>query len=376
MKRVFIPIIAITFCILGITGCMQKNNGDAKMGPAIDAMLQTLTYAGNFSGTVLVAKKGKVILRKAYGFANYELDVRNTPTMKFRICSLTKQFTALAILQLQERGLLNVNDPLAKYFPDFPNGSNITIHHLLTHTSGIFNISTTADILERTKQSINLEKEIVIIKSGKAEFTPGDHYSYNNSGYILLTYIIEKVSGKSYEKYMQENIFNPLGMKNSGIDDPIKIIKNRASGYSKENNILQNAPYTDMAWAAGAGYIYSTIDDMYLWDRALYTQKLLSKKSLDAMTTGYTPLEPGSHELFYGYGVGVAKTPFGTLIEHRGGTSGFKAIISRYIEQDICIIFLSNFMFIQTQKIKDDIAAILFNKPHQRQKTNSTNAKS
>ncbi len=366
MKRILIPMIAISLGILGITACMQKNNGDAKITAAIDDYLKTQTSAGNFSGTVLVAKKGTIILRKAYGFANYELDVPNTPTMKFRIGSVTKQFTALAILQLQERGLLKVTDPLAKYIPDFPNAHNITIHQLLTHTSGIFNISRTPDILERAKQSITLEKEIEIIKKGAPEFTPGDHYSYNNSGYVVLISIIQKVSGKTYEKYLQENIFNPQGMKDSGIDDPIKIIKNRVAGYDKDTHGLKNAVYTDMAWANGAGAIYSTIDDMYLWNRALYGNKLLSQKSLDAMMTGYIPMVQGSDAIKYGYGLEIENnTPFGRRIEHGGKTNGFRSLLVCYPDEDVCIIILSNFIFAPVKEIKDTIMANLFNQPHQ-----------
>lgn len=360
MKQIHLSVIGIGLCILSFTGCMQKSNGDAKMASTIDALIQAHTNTKDFSGTVLVAKKGKIILRKAYGFANYELDVPNAPIMKFRICSLTKTFTALAILQLQERGLLNVNDSVAKYIPDFPNGDSITIHQLLTHTSGIFNISKMPDILEQAKHSITLEKEIDIIKKGSTEFAPGDHYSYNNSGYILLTYIIEKVSGKSYEHYMQENVFNPIGMKDSGIDDPIRIIKNRAAGYNKDEKGLQNAVFTDMMWANGAGYIYSTVDDMYLWDRALYTEKLLSKKSLESMMTAYVPIEKGSDKIFYGYGYGLEKTRSGRLLEHTGRTSGFRAILSRYPDEDAVIIILSNFMFSPIKQMKEDIAAIIF----------------
>ena len=311
---------------------------------ALDAYFKNQTEQQNFSGTVLIVQNGTILLKKAYGFANYELDVSNTLATKFRIGSLTKQFTALAIMQLQEKGELKVSDKLARYIPDFPNAANITLHQLLTHTSGIFNISTMPDILERAKQSITLEKEVDIIKHGKPEFSPGHHYSYNNSGYIVLTSIIEKVSGKSYENYMQDHIFKPLGMTSSGVDSPIALIKNRAAGYNKDQRGLINAPYSDMAWNAGAGELYSTIDDMCRWHRALRNATILSQEYINTLMAPHVQMETDNE--WYGYAFWhVKKTPFGPLIGHRGSAVGFRGVYYYYPDHDVTLILLSNFMF-------------------------------
>ncbi len=342
---------ALSFICLAVFFLMGMRSPRVSASKSLDTFLEQQTVQKNFSGTVLIAHKDNILLKKAYGYANYELSVPNTNAIRFRIGSITKQFTAVAIMQLQEKGLLNVNEPLAKYIPNFPNGSNITLHHLLTHTSGIFNISTLPDIIERAKQSVTLVQEVDFIRGQKAEFNPGDRYSYNNSGYILLTYIIEKVSGKSYGNYLQENIFNPLGMLDSGIDSPIPIIKNRASGYSKDQTGLINAPYTDMAWTAGAGQIYSTIEDMYRWHRALQKGTILTRESILLMQKAHTCDKDRQNEC-YGYGFyHVPDTKFGVLLGHRGGTLGFKSAYYYYPKHDLTIIILSNFMFAPLKEI-------------------------
>ncbi len=349
MKHILLALL-IAGSVLSSAGCMQKSS-IANAASSLDSFLQQQTAQQNFSGTVLIARKGKIVLNKAYGFANYELSAPNTLQTKFRIGSITKQFTAVAIMQLQEKGLLNVHDTISKYISDFPNGKNITLHHLLTHTSGNFNISTLPDIVERAKQSTTLEKLVDFIKQQKAEFSPGDRYSYNNSGYILLTYIIEKASGKTYAQYLQENIFNPLGMKDSGIDSPIPIIKNRASGYSKDQTGLINAPYTDMVWTAGAGQIYSTIEDMYRWHCALQNGTVLCKESIQLMQKAHACDQERPNEC-YGYGFyHVKNTKFGPLLGHRGGTLGFKSAYYYYPEHDLVILILSNFMFAPLKEI-------------------------
>ena len=324
----------------------------------LDSYVKNQTQQQKFSGSVLIAKKDTILISKSYGLANYELNVPNAPDTKFRIGSITKQFTAFAIMQLQEKGLLNVQDRLSKYLPDFPNGQNITLHQLLTHTSGIYNISTMPDIIEKAKQAITLEKLVTLIKQQKPEFSPGDHYSYNNSGYILLTYIVEKVSGKSYGQYLNENIFKPLKMLNTGVDSPIPIIKNRAAGYSKEGDTLVNAPYTDMAWTQGAGVLYSTVEDLYRWHRALQQGALLSKESLKTLMAAHVPMESSNE--YYGYGFWhVKNTQLGSLIGHRGKTVGFHSAYYYYPEHELVIIILSNFMFAPLKDILDEVATIV-----------------
>lgn len=324
----------------------------------INEYLQVHTNKYYFSGAVLIAQNANIIISKGYGMANYELDVPNTPQTKFRIASITKQFTAMAIMQLQEKDLLNVNDSISKHIPDYPEtGKQITIHHFLTHTSGIPNYTSFPDYQETMMIPSSLETTINKFKDKPLEFTPGEKYSYCNSGYILLGYIIEKVSGKPYETYLQEHIFQPLEMKNTGYDHYSQIIKNRASGYYMTGNGSINAAYMDMCNAYSAGALYSTVEDLYLWDRALYTEQIISKTSLDKI---FTPFLEN-----YGYGWQISELFNHKFVGHNGEINGFVTSIYRYINDDICIILLSNNGFSMINVITKDLAAIVFNEKYE-----------
>ncbi len=306
-----------------------------------------------FSGSILIARKGKVLVSKGYGMANFEHDIPNTPQTKFRIGSVTKQFTATAIMQLQEKGLLNVDDPLKKYIEDYPNGEKITLHHLLTHTSGIVNVSSIPEHRMNLMFPTPVEKTILLFKDKPLEFPPGEKFKYCNSGYHLLGYIIEKVTGKSYEEFLEENIFQPLNMMNSGFDRNRTILKNRASGYAHDdNNVLINAPYINAPVTFSAGGLYSTVEDMYIWDRALYTEKILKKSSFDKM---FTPFKGN-----YGYGWRIDKILNHECIHHAGGHYGFQANIARYVDDDVCVIILSNMVPIRTRILLKDLTALVF----------------
>src|SRR3990172_579170 len=212
MKNLILFLGAIVLSLFFIKLIKKRPTVQAK----VDEYINAYVNMEQFSGSILIAKGGNILVSKGYGMANYELDVPNGPKTKFRIGSVTKQFTAMAIIQLQEKGLLIFNDPLSKFIPDYPRGNEITLLHLLNHTSGIFNYNESKELQEKMKYPISLERLVESFKNTPLEFTPGEKYQYSNSNYVLLTYIIEKVSGKSYETYLQENIFQPLGMNNSG----------------------------------------------------------------------------------------------------------------------------------------------------------------
>jgi CubicO group peptidase (beta-lactamase class C family) len=322
-----------------------------------DEYLNTQTKLGAFSGSVLIAQGSKVLLCKGYGMANLELGVPNTPQTKFRLGSVTKQFTAMAIMQLQEKGLLNVNDPIIKYIPDYPNGEKITIHHLLTHTSGIPNLTDFPDFLETVMIPSPVEKTVERFKNKPLEFEPGEKFNYSNSGYVLLGYLIEKISGKTYEDFLKENIFQPLNMVNSGYDHTSTILPNRASGYTLGTDGLVNAAYIDMSLPLGGGCLYSTVEDLYLWDRALYTEKLVSKTTMEKI---FTPFKEE-----YAYGWFVSELFKHKRINHSGGIDGFACNISRYPDDDLCIIALSNFEHTAIGKISQDLAAIVFGEKYE-----------
>jgi CubicO group peptidase (beta-lactamase class C family) len=376
MKSLNVALVA-GLALLGLAGAwygykvlyLRDSKLEIKPGPnletKLDQYVQAFVDQGTFSGSVLVAKDGKILLCKGYGMANYELDVPNTPQTKFRLASVSKQFTAMAIMQLQEKGLLNVNDTLSKYIPDYPDGDKITLHHLLTHTSGIFNYSDLPELREIEVKPHAVEQVIQLFKNKPLSFRPGEKYSYSNSGYTLLAYIIEKVSGKTYETVLQEQIFGPIGMYNSGYDKASLVLKNRASGYVKVNEELANAPYIDMSSPAGdEGLLYSTVEDMYLWDRALYTDKLVSRKSLETIFAPHirvTQQIPDADGYYYGYGWFNRKCCGGhTVVEHNGGIGGFFAQIHRCLDDDVCVIVLSNFDHMRAVPIGRGLAAILF----------------
>jgi CubicO group peptidase (beta-lactamase class C family) len=321
-----------------------------------DEYVKAYAEIDRFSGSVLIARKGEILLKRGYGMADYEHGIPNTPRTKFRIASLTKSFTALAILQLQEQGLLHINDSLSKFFPDYPRGDAITLHHLLSHTSGIPNFTVATDEKARTMPH-NLEMTIKKFKDLPLEFSPGEKFEYCNAGYYLLGSIIEKVTGKDYATVIKHNIFVPLGMTDSGYDYNHLIIKNRAYGYRLEKGKLINAEYIHMANVHASGGLYSTIEDMYLWDRALYTEKLVKRNSLKQM---FTPVTKN-----YGYGWGIINLFDRKMVGHNGDMEGFQTNITRFVDDDVCIIILSNFGHAPIGRMSVDLAAIVFGEKYE-----------
>jgi CubicO group peptidase (beta-lactamase class C family) len=310
--------------------------------PAQDLTAKVDDYLNGqkFSGSVLLAKGGKILVSKGYRMANYELDVPNKPDTKFRLGSITKQFTGAAVLQLQEKGKLNVDDLVSKYVSDTPQAwKDITIHHLLTHTSGLHGYTELPDYRKRQRELVTPAELISRFKDLPLDFAPGSKWRYSNSGYSLLGYIIEKVSGQSYESFLKENIFDRLDMRDSGYDHAAALVKNRASGYA-ERPTLANAEFLDMSIPYSAGSLYSTVEDLYRWDRALYTDKALSEKSRQRM---FTPLVKTTNGvLSYGYGWMIGTENGRKVIQHGGGINGFVTVILRYPDQDACVIVLSN----------------------------------
>jgi len=336
----FIQLFLYTLCV--------SQDIESKVDEFINAHMKN----GNFNGSILIAKNGRILVSKGYGYANMEHNVLNTPQTKFRLGSITKQFTSMAIMQLQEKDMLSVNDPLTKFIPDYPGGDEISVHHLLTHTSGVPNLTSFPDYRKTMMIPVSIEEVIDRFKNKSPDFSPGEKFSYSNSGYILLGYIVKKVSGKSYENFIKENIFTPLHMEGTGYDHHNTIIKNRASGYEKRGNEFVNAAYIDMVIPHGAGALYSTVEDLYTWDRALYTEKLVKKSTLEKI---FTPFKGN-----YAYGWGIGEKFNRNFIGHGGGINGFVTNIGRFVDDDACVIVLSNVMNRLVGKIGDDLAAILF----------------
>jgi CubicO group peptidase (beta-lactamase class C family) len=295
-----IPLILLAFCLISPSVWAQKK------ADQIDALVQQYVANGQFNGTVLVAEKGQVIFKKGYGMANREWGIANTPDVKFRLGSITKQFTSMLIMQLVEAGKLKLDGKITDYLPDYPKatGNRVTLHHLLTHTSGIPSYTNFADFFSQTSRNPYTPTEFIKKFSDlPLEFDPGTRFAYNNSGYFLLGAIIEKVTGKSYAEVLQENILTPLNMQDTGYDLWSPVLAKRATGYDKQGGRYVNAPYLDMSLPYAAGSMYSTVEDLYKWDQALYTDKLLPAK---AKATMYTPFLDN-----YAYGWGVAKEKIG-----------------------------------------------------------------
>ena len=335
----------------------------------IDEFLTNEVAEGRFSGSVLVADGGGIMLSKGYGMANIEHNVPNTPHTKFRICSISKQFTAMAIMILQERGLLTVLDPICIYVPDCPIAwEPVTIHHLLTNTSGIFNLTNLPDELEYIRLPRTIEETLARFKDIPLNFTPGERYEYSNSGYTLLGFIIELVSGQTFEDFLLENIFTPLGMVNTSCDDTRTILPDRAAGYTREEDTLLNAIHYEMGNYFGSAGLYSTVADLYLWDQALYATELVSQETLDAVFTPHVAVHPDVEvdmgrrppELrYYGYGWFIGEQCGNEVVGHMGALYGFRAYIHRFPQEEICIIILCNFEFVNARSLTYELAAMV-----------------
>lgn len=344
----------ILACASLLLGCHALSQGTDAFTGQVDRYIRPYVETKNFSGTVLVAQKGRVLYLKAFGMADEALQVPNGIDTKYHIASLSKSFTAAAILLLEERGLLHVTDRVAVFIPDFPNGHKITIHHLLIHSSGIPNINDMPgyDTIMRFHQTA--ASLVSAFENRRLDFEPGTKYAYCNSNYNLLALIIEKVSGKSYGTFIAENILVPLKMDNTSHDeDPHAIIGKMATGYQPDaGDGLAKADFLDWTSKTGNGSLYSTVEDLYKWDRALHTEKVLSKASLTKMFT--------VHIARTGYGWFIDSAQGRKRIYFNGRSPGYTAYIGRYIDDDVCIIVLSNNYSPVPTKIGNDIASILF----------------
>lgn len=289
----------------------------------VDAIFNQAYPVNSPGATVLIAKGDTILYRKAFGMANLELNVPMKPESVFQLASITKQFTSVSILMLQDQGKLSLKDPLSKYIADYPRGNEITLHHLLNHTSGIMSFTNLPEFRTKTRLDMAPEEIISSFKNVPLEFNPGEKFAYSNSGYFLLGYIIEKLSAMSYEDFIQKNIFDKLGMKNSYYANTYKIIPNRVNGYQVYEGNYENAEYMSTTIPYAAGSLMSTIDDMFLWHKAIHNNTLISANSKQIAFTNHT-LTNGKHSN-YGYGWYINEIAGITTIEHPGGINGFTA---------------------------------------------------
>jgi CubicO group peptidase (beta-lactamase class C family) len=334
IRRVLLAVAAIV--VLAGAGRAQETT-------RMEQVVQSYAADKQFMGAVLVAREGKIVLNSGYGFANLEWSIPNAPTTKFRLGSITKQFTAASVLLLEERGKLKLEDKVKKHLPDAPAAwDKITVFHLLTHTSGIPSFTGFPDYMATNGTATSPRDLIARFRDKPLEFEPGEKWNYSNSGYAVLGSLIETVSGQTYAAFVEENIFKPLGMTDSGYDSNSALIPRRAAGYAPtmvpgsgpdwKNPV--NAGFIHMTIPFAAGGLYSTTEDLLRWEQGLFGGKLLSPASLQKMTTPF--------KQDYGLGVGVSTRNGRRMVEHGGGIEGFATYLSYSPDDKIMVAVLAN----------------------------------
>lgn len=324
----------------------------AQVSPArLDQQVQAYVEQDRFNGSVLVRKAGVSLLDKGYGKANFEWDIPNSPATRFRLGSITKQFTAMLVLQLEQQGKLQVDDPISRHIPGTPESwQNITVHHLLTHTSGIPNFTSFPDYTKTMMLASPPSESMKRFRDKPLDFDPGTKYSYSNSGYILLGMIIENVTGKKYADVLREQILIPAGMMDTGYDLAATVIPHRASGYTRSPRGLVNAEFIDMSIPHAAGAMYSTTADLAKWDAALSGAKLLP----DPLKEKYWKPFKGT----YACGWDVRQDDGVTVMSHGGGINGFATMIIRVPDEKLLVVTLSNVLPSQAGKVANELARL------------------
>ncbi len=359
MKKInpFNGILLLSLMVtLHLTVLAQPNEA------VIDKLISDVYKPAEPGAALLIAEKGKVVYRKAFGMADLELNVPMKPEMVFEIGSMTKQMTAVAVLMLMEEGKLSLQDEITKYIPDYPvQGHKITIHHLLTHTSGIKSYTSMQEWQPLWRNDMTPEEMIDLFKNQPMDFAPGEHYLYNNSAYFMLGYVIEKASGMSYGKFLKERIFKPLKMNNSYYGSHEQIIQGRASGYQKKEDFV-NAEYLSLTQPYAAGSVMSNVDDLLTWQMAVRDNKLVKKETIQLAFTDYR-LNDGK-PIHYGYGWGLNDINGSPTIEHSGGIFGYTTNGIWLPEEDVYVVMLTNRDDIGPGDISTRVAAIAIGKPY------------
>ena len=320
----------------------------------VDTYVQNLAPTKHFRGVVVAAQQGKILVERSYGLASEEWQIPNAINTEFELASISKQFTAAAIMQLADTGKLSIQDPIGKYYPEAPSSwKQITIHHLLTHTSGIPN-NRLEDFNKGICSPYTPDELIKTFRDRPLAFQPGTKWAYTNTEYYLLAHIIEKLSGETYGDYLQHHIFQPLKMIHSGFAPTLAIVPRMAEGYARDGNALRHRDYFDRSLEIGAGGIYANAEDLLLWNSALDAPGLLSGHSLELMFTAHPP---GN----YGYGWFVETKPQ-HKIYHEGGDPGFAAFEARYPDQKLVVIVLANEENAPVRDVADAIAEEILNR--------------
>ena len=337
MRRTWPFLFAIAMTLFAHTASGITDALTAK----VDALFQDFSQPGSPGASVVVIKRGKVVLAKGYGLANLEEKVPCGTNTNFRLASVTKQFTAMAVMMLAERRKLSLDERLTDVFPEFPAyGNQITLRHLLTHTSGLIDYE---DAIPKGTELPVLDRDVLrlLMQQDKTYFPPGTRYRYSNSAFALLALIVEARSGNTFARFLKENIFRPLNMSHTlAYEQGLSVVPNRAYGYSPDGSGFKRTDQSLTSSVLGDGGIYSSVADLYQWDQALYTDKLVTRKMLKlAFTPG-----PATEHTDTGYGFGWFVGQYRSLQEiwHSGNSLGFTTRIARYPEKKFTVIILTN----------------------------------
>jgi len=355
MKKV--NFLKYLFVIITVLQLNSESISYAQNLTKIDSLLQEKYLPNEPGATFLIAKNGSIIYKKAFGLSNLELNVQMKPEDVFQIGSIAKQFTAISVLMLMEKGKLNLDDEITKFIPDYPtNGNKITIHHLLTHTSGIKSYTSMKKLNNISKKDLTPLELIDFFKNEPIDFVPGEEYKYNNSGYVILGYIIEKLTGQSYANFVEEQIFEKLGMKASQYSSYNEVIKNRASGYHNQDGYINNRKIS-FTLTYSAGSLMSNTNDMFKWQEAIKNNLLISKETTEKVFTNYSLNNGGL--INYGYGWQIKAINNIRSFEHSGFIFGFKSMGVYLPDSDIYVIGLNNCDCNSPTKITRKIAELV-----------------
>ena len=378
MKRVLVAaVLSITLAqsvlaqAVGSSSSQASNAGGAA-SERVDALFAPWSKGDTPGAAVIIIQDGKVLLKKGYGLANLETKRPITPDTAFLLASVTKQFTAMAIMMLGERGMLKYEDPLSKFFPEFPPyAEKITVRHLLNHTAGFpeyddlwvqsgrvdHNWPRSSTTKPSSFEPTSKDVLKLLAQQNGLEFTPGQKWKYSNSGYVILAQIVEKVSGKSFSQFLRENIFRPLGMNRSLLYDEARPrVSNVATSYTREAGAYRDIDYTPFNAIYGEDNIYSTVEDMYKWDQALYTERLVRSSTLKE---AFTPGKLNDGEVTsYGFGWGIGTFLGLDVVRHSGSWLGFHNFILRFPNQRFTVVVLSNVSQLEPAMMASKISKI------------------
>jgi len=328
-------------------GCAQKNDLESR----IDRYLSPLIKGENFSGSILIHQNDEIIFSKGYGFANIPFGIKNSSQTRFHICSLSKSFTAASILLLEERGSLQLSDPITEYIPELNHFTNVTIHHLLSHRSGIPDINHQPEYRNLLNNNQTPSTLIDVIKEYEPEFKPGEKYSYSNSNYNVLACVIEVTSGEDYGTFLKDHIFDPLDLRNTGHHKHMgELIENLAEGYVPAGGCfsVEKAPYIDWSAKTGNGSLYSTTEDLLKWITSLMGGEVLPESSLKRM-------------IEQGYGWFVGEKLDEKVIYYNGNSTGFNSYLGYFPNKNLTIIVLGNNDIPLATTIGEGLASMILN---------------